>query len=144
MAIEIVIGFDKDKKEFRAYEPNTDTLLITTSLGETFLKLSEFLLQQNMIASDILSAQDITYHIDSPTFIAMVESNAALLKRLQTGPSGFQVSQGRFGQSPNQLAATSQSAKNKKFGEASKKYKTNKGGFFSKTSFIRSSKKFGK
>ncbi len=58
--IEIVINYDKDRKEFKLYEPTTDTLFITSSLGESFIKLNDFLKSQGMITGDILESLDIT------------------------------------------------------------------------------------
>ena len=133
--IDVVINFDSERKEFKLYEPTTDTLLITTSLGETFAKLDEFLRDRGLIASNILSTADINYHIDSPTFIAMVKSNADLLKRLNNAPSGFMISSNRFGISQGQ-SSLSDSYKEK--GRGKRKSAT-----FSKTSFNNSNKKFG-
>lgn len=133
--IDVVINFDSERKEFKLYEPTTDTLLITTSLGETFAKLDEFLKDRGLIASNILSTVDINYHIDSPTFIAMVKSNADLLKRLNNAPSGFMISSNRFGISQGQ-SSLSDSYKEK--GRGKRKSAT-----FSKTSFNNSNKKFG-
>ena len=99
--IEIVVKYDKDRKLFIVYEPTTETLFLTASLGESFLKLSQFLKEQGMIESDILQTDNISYHIDSASFIAMVESNANLLKRLSQAPSGFTISSQRFGVSPS-------------------------------------------
>lgn len=134
--IDVVINFDESKGEFKLYEPTTDTLLITTSLGETFGKLDEFLREQGLIATNILSTADINYHIDSVTFIAMVKSNADLLKRLNTAPSGFTISSNRFGITPGQGFKDSGSFQNQK---KSKKTKVT----FSKSSFKNSNKKFG-
>ena len=134
--IDVVINFDKSKGEFKLYEPTTDTLLITTSLGETFGKLDEFLKEHGLIATDILNTADINYHIDSTTFIAMVKSNADLLKRLNNSPSGFAISSNRFGITQNQNFKESSNFQNQK---RSKKNKVT----FSKSSFKNSNKKFG-
>lgn len=138
--IEIVINYDPATKEFKAYEPQTDTLLITSSLGETFMKLDEFLKQQGLITVDLLAASNITYHIDSYVFLGLIENNVNLLKRLNQAPSGFMISQSRFGISPNQ----NQIRKDKPdwaSGKAKKKYGGT--GTFSKSSFQSSNKKFG-
>jgi len=146
--IEIVINYDPTSQVFKVYEPTTDTLLITASITESFVKLSEFLKQQGMIPEDILKSQDISYHIDSPTFIAMVESNVNLLKRLNTTPSGFTISSQRFGVSNAQPSISTQLAAKK--GNSGGNYKSGKkskfstgGGSFSKSSFNMSNKKFG-
>lgn len=131
--IDIVIGFDKDEQVYKVYEPSTDTLLVTTSLGESFAKLSEFLQTKGMILGDILGADNIRYHIDSATFLGMVESNVNLLKRLNQAPSGFMISGQRFGQSTT--GNTGSSSKKKNFGKT--------GGTFSKSKFNESYKKFG-
>lgn len=139
--IDVVIGFDKEKGEFNLYEPTTDTLLITTSLGELFIKFDEFLKLNGLIqGADILNTAEINYHIDSATFIAMVSSNASLLKRLNTAPSGFMISSQRFGIQNNNF----QNNNNQKgdFKDYKKKYNRSTG-TFSKSSFNSSNKKFG-
>lgn len=134
--IEIVINYDPVQKMFRAYEPQTDTLLITTSLGETFIKLDDVLKKNGLITVDILTSVDIVYHIDSYTFLGLIENNVALLKRLNTAPSGFMTSNTRFGlpQSGSNTKQKDWGGKNKKFGGT---------GTFSKSSFNNSNKKFG-
>ncbi len=137
--IDVVVNFDSTRGEFKLYEPSTDTLLITTSLGETFAKLDEFLHSRGLIASNILSTADINYHIDSATFIAMVKSNADLLKRLNNSPSGFMISSNRFGITPqNNLGGDKKDYKRGGTGKGKRKTAT-----FSKSSFTNSSKKFG-
>lgn len=134
--IDVVVNFDQSSGEFKLYEPTTDTLLITTSLGETFAKLDEFLKDRGLIATNILSTADINYHIDSATFIAMVKSNVDLLKRLNTAPSGFTISSNRFGIVPGQNSFKDSFQDSKKGRKKSK-------ATFSKSSFNNSSKKFG-
>lgn len=144
--IEIVVNYDKNRKLFIVYEPTTETLFLTASLGESFLKLSQFLKEQGMIESDILQTDNISYHIDSATFIAMVESNANLLKRLSQAPSGFTISSQRFGVNPssgNNSFGTNNIQKGSStsgFGTSKKKKST---GTFSKSGFKNSNKKFG-
>ena len=137
--INVVIGFDKEQGMYKVYEPTTDTLLITSSLSESFIKLSEFLNQKGMIPGDILGSDCIQYHIDSSTFLAMIESNVALLKRLNTAPSGFMISGQRFGQSSTQSSPSNKSWD----GGKSKRKKIGGGGTFSKSGFKNSYKKFG-
>ncbi len=150
--IEIVINYDKDRKEFKLYEPTTDTLFITSSLGESFIKLNDFLKSQGMITGDILEALDITYHIDSMTFLALIENNVSLLKRLNTAPTAFMASSQKFGLPANGLQTTPRQQKQQFQGKGSnnydgkkKGYKKDRGssGFFSNTSFRGSYKKFG-
>lgn len=140
--IDVVINYDITKNEFRLYEPTTDTLLITTSLGETFGKLDEFLRSRGLIASTILSTADINYHIDSATFIAMVKSNADLLKRLNNAPSGFMISSNRFGITPGQSSFNNTSSFQDQYKKGKSKSRKSKA-TFSKSSFTNSSKKFG-
>ena len=136
--IDVVINFDITRGEFKLYEPTTDTLLITTSLGETFAKLDEFLKERGLIATNILSTADVNYHIDSATFIALVKSNADLLKRLNNAPSGFTISSNRFGIVPGQNSFKDSFQKDQG-GRKGKKSKAT----FSKSSFRNSGKKFG-
>ena len=142
--IEIVIKYDKNKGLYAVYEPTTETLLLTASLGESFIKLSQFLQSKGMITEDILKTDNISYHIDSATFIAMVESNANLLKRLSQAPSGFTISSQRFGVSPT--TTPSRVSDDWKHGNSSGKFSNGKSkstGTFSKTGFRNSNKKFG-
>jgi hypothetical protein len=134
--IDVVIGFDKEEQVYKVYEPSTDTLLVTTSLGESFIKLSEFLKSKGMIMGDLLGDDNVRYHIDSATLLAMVESNANLLKRLSQAPSGFMISGQRFGQS------TTSSSSSNKGGQKKQKF-GGTGGTFSKSKFNESYKKFG-
>ena len=135
--VEVVINYDKEENLFKAYEPTTDTLLITSSLGDTFNKLENHLLQFGLIAGSLLSNQDIIYHIDSPTFIAMVQSNANLLKRLNNAPSGFMISSQRLGIGSGKTNNNGD-WKNKKSSGNSKKT-----GTFSKSNLTGANKKFG-
>ncbi len=149
--IEVVINYDKSRNEFKLYEPTTDTLFITSSLGESFIKLNEFLKDQGLITTDILNTLDITYHIDSSTFLALIESNVGLLKQLNNAPSGFMISSQRFGmptiaqQSRQQQNFQPQGKGNSNYTNKKKRGKTEKGSssFFSKSSFRSSYKKFG-
>ena len=134
--IDVVIGYDKEEQVYKVYEPSTDTLLVTTSLGESFIKLSEFLKSKGMIMGDLLGDDSVRYHIDSATLLAMVESNANLLKRLNQAPSGFMISGQRFGQS------TTSSSSSNKGGQKKQKF-GGTGGTFSKSKFNESYKKFG-
>lgn len=95
--IEVVINYSQEDQTFRVYEPTTDTLLISSSLTEALVNLSNFLMQEGMIQGDILNYPEISYHLDSFTVKAMVESNVNLMKRLQTAPSGFMLSSQKFG-----------------------------------------------
>lgn len=95
--IEVVINYSKEDKQFKIYEPTTDTLLVSTSLTEALVNLSNFLVQAGLAHNDILSNPDISYHLDSYTLKEMVESNVNLIKRLQTAPSGFMISSQKFG-----------------------------------------------
>ena len=134
--VEVVINYDKDSNVFKAYEPSTDTIFITASLGDTFNKLEAHLLQYGLIASSLFSDQNITYHLDSPTFIAMVQSNANLLKRLNNAPSGFMISSQRLGLGSG--TSNSKDRGNKKSGSSNKK-----AGSFSKSNLTGANKKFG-
>jgi hypothetical protein len=127
--VEIVIKFDPDKEMFNVYEPTSDTLLITSSLTESLIKLNEFLKSENLIKDDLLNTADVDYHIDAYTMSTMIRSNANLLKRLSTANSGFTVSSQRFGSSKSNNKFNSMATRNweKGFG----------------TAFTKSHKKFG-
>jgi len=133
--VEVVINFDQDNNVYKAYEPTTDTIFVTTSLGDTFNKLEEHLKQSGLIAGSLLSDLNITYHLDSPTFIAMVKSNASLLKRLNSAPTSFMMSSQRLGINNNK----------EKSWDKEKDYngkKRRKSGTFSKSNLTKSYKKF--
>jgi hypothetical protein len=137
--IEIVINYDKDKKMFKVYESSSDTLMITSSLSESLLNLNKFLKDSNLINKDILQDDNITYHLDSGTMVAMVESNVNLMKRLRNSPSGFMTSSQKFGSSlgnnNKNNSSNSQEKPNKKGRRGT--------GMFSNTAFRNSYKKFG-
>lgn len=95
--IEIVINFDTDKSLYKVYEPTTNTLLVSANLTEALLNLNKFLVDQSFITGDILQQNNISYHIDSPTMISIIEGNMNLLKRLSSAPSGFTLSGQKFG-----------------------------------------------
>ena len=95
--IEVVINYSQEDQQYKVYEPTTDTLLVSSSLTEALINLSNFLIQSGLTQTDILSYPEISYHLDSYTLKAMVESNVNLLKRLQTAPSGFMISTQKFG-----------------------------------------------
>lgn len=144
--IDVVINYDPEKNEYRIYEPTTDTILVTTSLGETFIKLDEFLKQNKLITTNILSTAEVNYHLDSLTFIALVKSNVDLLKRLNTAPSGFTTSSQRFGQPSSSFSGLKNKKTDTDFdGEKKSTSKNRKHnyGTFSKTSFRNSGRKFG-
>ena len=131
--VEVVINYDKENKLFKAYEPSTDTLFVTSSLGDTFNKLEAHLKQFGLIAGSLLADQNITYHLDSPTFISIVQSNANLLKRLNNAPTGFMISQQRLGLGSG--GGNDRKENWKKGGKRS--------GTFSKSNLGNASKKFG-
>ena len=136
--VEVVINYDRENNVFKAYEPTTDTLFVTASLGDTFNKLEAHLLQYGLIAGSLLADQNITYHLDSPTFVAMVQSNANLLKRLNNAPSGFMISSQRLGLGSGMNSNNGKDWKNKKSG-----YSNKKTGTFSKSNLSGANKKFG-
>lgn len=139
--IEIVIQYNPQTKEYIAYEPTTDTKIVTTSLGESFLRLDETLKSMGLLTADILASLNITYHIDSYVLLGLAENNANLMKRLNQAPSGFQISANRFGLPANQ--GSSMQYNNQKYkGTKNKKFGGNTG-TFSKSSFKESGKKFG-
>jgi hypothetical protein len=133
--MEVVINYREDKKQYVLYEASTDTIIITESLGEMFMKLNE-LLYNTGTQMDMFSLDTINYHLDSATFKAIIGTNINLLKRLNTAPSGFQTSTQRFGGGIQPVQSQSQN-KNNNFKAAGKT------GTFSKSSFKNANKKFG-
>ena len=133
--IEIVIKYDMVKKAYAIYEPTTDSLMVADNLTEALLMLNRFLLDSGMSKVDILSCPDISYHIDSQTMLSIIEGNMKLMKRLNTAPSGFQISTQRFG--------GSMTSNNKK--DDGKKTQPRRSGnnFQGATGFRSSYKKFG-
>ena len=133
--IEVVIRYDPTRQAYAVYEPTTDSLMVAANLSEALLMLNKFLLESGMSSVDLLNCPDISYHIDSQTMLSIIEGNMKLLKRLNTAPSGFQISSQRFGGS----------------GLSSKKEEDNKkptkkkssGGFQGATGFRNAYKKFG-
>ena len=135
--IEIVINYDQGLGLFKLYEPQTDTLLMTSGLGDLFIQISDVLKERGLIAADIFSQADVMYHVDSLTILALIENNVNLLKRLNTAPSGFTVSSQRFGVSQQQ---SQQSNGNNNY--SGKKRKAGQG-VFKNSAFRNSNKKFG-
>lgn len=95
--IEVVIKYDPTRQAYAVYEPSSDSLMVASNLSEALLMLNKFLLESGLSDVDILNCPDISYHIDSQTMLSIVEGNVKLLKRLNTAPSGFQISTQRFG-----------------------------------------------
>lgn len=154
--VEVVINYSQEDQKFKVYEPTTDTLLVSSSLTEALVNLSIFLTQSGLIQGDILDYPDISYHLDSFTVKAMVESNVSLLKRLQTAPSGFMISSQKFGGSltgsVNRQKKDNNGFDNSGFSKAygkekgSKRFsnsKGNKSSFSGKSGFRTANKKFG-
>lgn len=146
--INVVINYDSQRKEYKLYEPTTDTIIITANLSETFIKLSEFLTNAGLISGgDILNTDQVTYHLDSGTLISMVESNVNLMKRLTTqAPSIFTASALKFGSSSsaqNQQKQKQDYSKGKGGKGDYQQPMKSSGGVFSKSSFKTTNKKFG-
>ena len=149
--VEIVINYDKDNQKFNVYEPTTDTLLVSSNLTEALVNLSLFLGSAGLIQGDILDYPEISYHLDSYTVKSMVESNVNLIKRLQTAPSGFTISNQRFGGTSGSLPIrkNSSSKNDSSFSESYKKSdrkfnKKSSSSFSGKSGFRTANKKFGK
>lgn len=137
--VEIVINYSEEEKVYKVYEPTSDTLLVTESLADSLLKLSQFLKDSGLIGTDILQDSNISYHLDSATMQAMIESNVNLMKRLNNGPSGFMISSQRFGSS----LGSSKKTDNFSSGNGNKDKKRKGSGMFSNSNFKGSYKKFG-
>lgn len=137
--VEIVINYSEEEKVYKVYEPTSDTLLVTESLADSLLKLSQFLKDSGLIGTDILQDSNISYHLDSATMQAMIESNVSLMKRLNNGPSGFMISSQRFGSS----LGSSKKTDNSSSGNGNKDKKKKGSGMFSNSNFKGSYKKFG-
>lgn len=147
--INVVINYDSQRKEYKLYEPTTDTIIITANLSETFIKLSEFLTNAGLISGgDILNTDQVTYHLDSGTLISMVESNVNLMKRLTTqAPSIFTASALKFGSSSSSSQTQQKQKQDYSKGKGGKgdyqQPMKSSGGVFSKSSFRTTNKKFG-
>lgn len=139
--VEVVIKYLEDKQYYYVYEPTSDTLMAANNLSEALIMLNDFLLSSGMSKVDILGSNDISYHIDSQTMKAIVEGNLKLLKRLQNAPSGFMMSNQRFGQP---ATGGQQKDKGGNYDDKKKQSSKNKGsGFQGATGFKNSFKKFG-
>ncbi len=147
--IEIVINYDKSKKEYKIYESSSETLMISENLTQGLVTLNDFLRNHYLIKEDILQEKDIMYHIDGTTMIEIIMSNVNLLKQLKNlAPSSFQISTSKFGSTTKTTAppipgfyqgeSKLASASGKGFGKGSF------GGKFSgESELIQSSKKLG-
>jgi hypothetical protein len=140
--IEVVINYSEEKKVYQVYEPSTKTLLVSDNISQALVGLSKFLQDQGLEKVDILGTSDITYHLDSATMKAIIESNMALIKRLSKAPTGFMMSDKKFGGSGGGLQKKSNSDKGNFQSngfKASKKYT----GTFGHGAFAGAKKKFG-
>lgn len=140
--IEIVIKYDPSRSEYKIYEPTTDTLMASSNLTEALCMLNNFINSSGLSSvSNILDCPDISYHIDSATMKAMIESNLSLLNRLRTAPSGFAMSSQKFGGTTQfQQKMTQQKAVQSS--NSSQKKNTMSSGFSSANGFRKSYKKF--
>lgn len=146
--MDIVINYDSQTKEYKIYEPTTNSMIISMNLTEGLVNLNLFLKSSGLILeeSDILLSKDIEYHLDSETFIAMIQSNVDLLKRLQSGPSEFKKSAGKFGLPSASHTYVPKSKKTSSFSDMGKKNSGFSRGSknFSSGSFSGSKNGFGK
>ena len=129
--VEVVIKYDTIKGLYQVYEPSTKTLLVSDNIGQALVNLSQFLLENGLENVNILRASDISYHLDSSTMCAIIESNFALQKRLSDAPTGFIQSERKFGTRD-------------KSGSGGGGFSKKGGGNFTHGSFKQSYKKFGK
>lgn len=143
--INIVINYDPTTSGYKVYEPTTQNLILTQDLTEALVTLSLFLQSQGMITGDILGAEDITYHLDSHTMKAIIESNVKLMKRLRQAPSAFQSSSQRFGTSSGSRKSSFKDSGGKFGGGDSAKKFSNKrsSSLQGATGFRNANKKFG-
>lgn len=143
--IQIVINYDQGSSNYKVYEPTTQNLILTQDLTEALVTLSLFLQSNGMIAGDILSAEDITYYLDSHTMKAIIESNVKLMKRLRTAPSAFQSSSQKFGGSSSSGGKKGNFKNSNKWGvDSAKKFSSKKSSTFQgATGFKNANKKFG-
>lgn len=140
--IEIVIKYDPSRSEYKIYEPTTDTLMASSNLTEALCMLNKFINSSGLSSvSNILDCPDISYHIDSATMKAMIESNLSLLNRLRTAPSGFAMSSQKFG-GTTQLQQKMTQQKAVQSSNSSQKKNTMSSGFSSANGFRKSYKKF--
>lgn len=137
--IEIVINYDPQEKHYKIYEPSTQNLIVSQNLTEALTTLNTFLCMMGMIQGSILTAEEISYHLDFWSMKAIIESNAALIKRLQSAPSGFTISGQKFGSSSG--LTTKKKEKSDWGAESRKKFKS--GNFSGNNGFKQSYKKFG-
>ena len=140
--IEIVIKYDPSRSEYKIYEPTTDTLMASSNLTGALCMLNKFINSSGLSSvSNILDCPDISYHIDSATMKAMIESNLSLLNRLRTAPSGFAMSSQKFGGTTQfQQKMTQQKAVQSS--NSGQKKNTMSSGFSSANGFRKSYKKF--
>ena len=141
--IEIVVNYDQTKQEYQIYESSTQTLILSTSLGDGFKNLNGYLLSSGQITKSILEDQNIQYHFDAFTFQEIIKSNISLLKRVSEIPSEFKNSANKFGMPsvPKDIVS-----KNKKqnFSRGSKNFQHNKMSGFGGSNFSKSFGRFGK
>ncbi len=117
--IEIVINYDPESKNYKIYEPSTDSLMVSRNLTEALIVLNSFIKDSGLSDKDLLDNPEISYHLDSTTMRGIVEGNLKLMKRLFQAPSSLQSNVGQ------------------------EKEKKRRGQFSSATGFKKAYKKFG-
>lgn len=145
--VQIVINYDPGTTSYKVWEPSTENLILTQDLTEALVTLSLFLQSKGLITGDILSTEDISYHLDAHTMKAIIESNVKLIKRLQNAPTGFQKSSQRFGVSNSSVSNKGKGFKDSggrwNGGESKRKFGgRSKSQFEGATGFKNSNKKF--
>ena len=122
--IEVVINYNTEKGMYGAYEPSTNTCMLSANITEAIAYLEKFLQEAKLLEGSLMESNNIYYHLDSATMHAIAENNIALMKRLSTAPSGFMMSEKKMAVQPKEK---------RKPGS----------GMFSKSGFGNSYKKFG-
>jgi hypothetical protein len=114
--------------------------MISANLSEGLVYLEKFLKDSKLIGKGLLDTDEITYHLDSMSMKNMIESNVNLMKRLNNAPSGFMMSQQKFGGGSSMSSGSSKD-------KGGYKSKTKGSSFgkptFSHSGFKASFKKFG-
>ena len=139
--IDIVIKYDDTKQTFGIYEPTTNTYMLSANLSEGLVYLEKFLKDSKLIDKGLLDADNITYHLDSKSMKGMIESNVNLMKRLNNAPSGFMMSQQRFGGGSSMSSPSS--SKQGYSGKGKSRESSFSKPYFSHSGFKSSFKKFG-
>ena len=138
--MQVIINYDQVDKVYKLYNKDFDVLLESPEMFKVLVMFNGYLMSKLDSTFNILKSDGIDYILDSPSMKQIILSNVKLLKKLNQGASGFQLSSSKFGNttSSSSFPASFNKSTNpdiKDFNDmmsTNKKFKTNKFNKFNK------------